>query len=89
MRLPGAALLIVIGLLLLWLATSGNLDRLGIAWDYIVSDATLPGSSSAGGGGSGFANDASGVVDSAAYQAGTLLHGLQPTVGVVQPGGMN
>lgn len=35
MRLPGAALLITIGLFILWLAVTGNFDKLAKAWDYV------------------------------------------------------
>lgn len=42
MRLPGAALLITIGLFILWLAATGNLDRLGKAWDFVRGKSDLP-----------------------------------------------
>lgn len=37
MRIPGAALLITLGLLVLWIATTGKLDKLAGAWDYVRS----------------------------------------------------
>lgn len=43
MRIPGAILLILIGLVVLWLATNGQLDRLGKAASYIVGKSDLPG----------------------------------------------
>lgn len=49
MRLPGAALLIVIGLLLLWAAITGRLDRLATAWDFVKGDSELPAANSGGG----------------------------------------
>lgn len=83
MRIPGAALLIFLGLILLWLATSGNLDRLGKAWaDVISSPALSPESGKTG-------LDSSGILDPAAYHTGMLMHSLTPGVAITQPGGMN
>jgi hypothetical protein len=84
MKLPGAALLIALGLLLLYLATSGNLDRLGKAWSDIVTKAP-----SVDPQGNVTADAASGILDPAAYHTGMLMHSLTPGVGVTQPGGMN
>lgn len=42
MRLPGAALLITIGLVLLWLATTGKIDKLGAAWDWVRDNTPSP-----------------------------------------------
>jgi hypothetical protein len=46
-KIPGAMLLILIGLVVLWLATNGQLDRLGKAWSYVLGHADLPGPSGA------------------------------------------
>lgn len=88
MRLPGAALLIVIGLFVLWLATTGQLDRLATAWDYVKSDKPLPkvaDASGSGSGGSGFFTP-SGVVDSSRYHVSALMQTLDPVTDF-QPGG--
>lgn len=42
MRLPGAALLIVIGMAVLWLAANGKLSRMATAWDYVKGDDSTP-----------------------------------------------
>jgi hypothetical protein len=85
MKVPGAALLIALGLLLLYLATSGNLDRLGKAWSDVINSAPLSPET----GGTSATPAASGILDPAAYHAGALMHSLTPGVGVTQPGGMN
>jgi hypothetical protein len=36
MRLPGAALLIVIGMAVLWLAANGKLSRMATAWNWVT-----------------------------------------------------
>lgn len=41
-KIPGAILLILIGLVVLWLATTGQLDRIGHAWQYVTGKAELP-----------------------------------------------
>lgn len=85
MRLPGAALLITIGLILLYLATSGNLDRLGKAWQTILhpSDANLASGLTAPP-----CDPSSGICDLSKYATQSLLHTLAPTVAVTNPGGM-
>ena len=82
MRLPGAALLITIGLFILWLAATGSLDKLGKAWDFIRSksdlpgpnprDMTLPGNS--------------GIHDFSTYHVETHL--AQPMISTNNPGGL-
>jgi len=86
MRLPGAALLIAIGLILLFIATTGKLDRLGVAWTYITGKTTgnplsmtLPAS----------CDPSSGICDFSKYGTQNLLHAMSPTVAVTNPGGMN
>lgn len=80
MRLPGAALLIALGLLLLYLATSGNLDALGKAWNDVITPKGPSTSPIAG---------TTGILDPSAYHVGMLMHSLDPSVSVVQPGGTN
>jgi multisubunit Na+/H+ antiporter MnhB subunit len=42
MRLPGAVMLITIGMLVLWLAITGKLDRFATAWGYVKGEGELP-----------------------------------------------
>jgi hypothetical protein len=83
MKVPGAALLIALGLLLLYLATSGNLDRLGKAWSDVITKAP-----SVDPQGNVTPDTASGILDPAAYHTGALMHSLTPGVAATQPGGM-
>lgn len=86
MRLPGAALLITIGLVLLWLATSGNLDRLGVAWQTIISDPRL--SPETGGTAKAACDPSKGICDFSNYAVANMLNTLTPEVSSVNPGGM-
>lgn len=82
MRLPGAALLITIGLFVLWLAATGNLQKIGAAWDFIRGKTEkLPASGVAG------PNVASaGIHDFSNYH--TEMHLAQPILSYANPGGM-
>lgn len=87
MRLPGAAMLIAIGLILLWLATSGNLDRLGKAWGTVMgSDLTAANNPI---GIPAACDPSSGICDWSKHGTENLLHTLTPGVAVTNPGGMN
>lgn len=82
-RLPGAALLITIGLFVLYLAASGNLKKIGQAWDFILGKtANIPTS--------GVGNSPTtgiGIHDFSNYHVETHL--MQPTISVTNPGGIN
>lgn len=83
MRLPGAALLITIGLFVLWLAASGNLAKIGQAWDFVRGKTeNLPGSA-------GLSSPFSsiGIHDFSNYHVETHL--AQPIFSVANPGGLN
>lgn len=86
MRLPGATLLIAIGLFILWLASTGKLDQLwtGVAVAQGKVKVPAQGDASAGGGGSGFA-----VLDPSTYHMESMLFALQPSVAMSHPGGMS
>jgi hypothetical protein len=83
MRLPGAALLITIGLLVLWLAASGNLDRLGKAWDYVRGNTQ----SLANNGSAAPCDLSKGICDYSNLHVASLL--TQPDLSFMNPGGMN
>lgn len=83
-RLPGAALLITIGLFILWLAATGNLKKIGAAWDFIRGKTdNLPTS--------GVANNplaaSTGIMDFSNYHVETHL--AQPILSSHNPGGLN
>lgn len=46
MRLPGAALLLAIGLTVLWLAATGSLDKLANVWLYLSGKVDITGAKS-------------------------------------------
>ena len=86
MKLPGAALLIVIGLVLLWLATSGQIDRLGKAWDYVKSGAAnVPADTPAP---AAKPVNLSALMDPATYHMQSMLTVLGP-MAYTNPGGLN
>lgn len=79
-RLPGAALLITIGLFVLWLAASGNLKRIGQSWDFIRGNTNkLPTDTGK--------NLAGGITDFSNYHVETHL--IQPMISGTNPGGLN
>lgn len=83
MRLPGAALLITIGLFILWLASTGNLKKIGAAWDFIRGTTDkLPTS--------GVGNSTvtgAGIHDYSNFHVETHL--AQPIFSYANPGGLN
>lgn len=85
MRLPGAALLIAIGLTILYLASSGNLDRLGKAWALVTSNTPLPDVA----GTSAPCDPSKGICDFSNHAVENLLHSMDPKVSVTNPGGIN
>lgn len=85
MRLPGATLLIAIGLFILWLASTGKLDQLWTGVAVAQGKVKVPAQgASAGGGGSGFA-----VLDPSTYHMENMLFALQPGVAMSHPGGLS
>src|SRR5689334_1170692 len=83
-KLPGAALLITIGLFVLWLATTGNLKKIAQAWDFVRGKTeNLPTSGGAAGSASGF----TGIHDFSNYHVETHL--AQPVISVTNTGGFN
>lgn len=91
MRLPGAALLITIGILLLWIATTGKLDKLGIAWTFITDKSgnitlkeVTPTTAAAPA-----CDPSSGICDYSRYATEGMMHALTPGVAITNPGGMN
>jgi hypothetical protein len=89
MRLPGAALLIVIGLFLLWIATTGKLDKLATAYDYIRDKTPSPESGKTGLPTVKPASNVqalASVVDVPSYHMGNMVNSLAP--GNFEPGGM-
>ena len=82
MRLPGAAMLIVIGMLVLWLAITGKLDRLAASWDYLKGNTdALPAS-----GGSAQSSNLAGVLDQSSWHMQNMVNTLSPTVELVKGG---
>lgn len=82
-RLPGAALLIVIGLFVLWIAATGNLKRIAQAWDFVRGKSeSLPKSTSAVGASRGL----TGITDFSNYHVESML--AQPTLSVTNVGGL-
>lgn len=86
MRLPGATLLIAIGLFILWLASTGKLDQLWTGVAVAQGKVKVPAqdAASGGGGGSGFA-----ALDPATYHMENMLFALQPSVAMSHPGGLS
>lgn len=95
MRLPGAALLIAIGLLILWVAITGRLDKLGEAWTFIKGESdslpieninnTMPGA----GAHSDSVSSASRLTNPDVWHTNTMSLALQPSVSLFNPGGIN
>lgn len=85
MRIPGAATLILLGLLILWLATTGKLDRLWKALGTDTPAATVPGVAAAS---ATTAVNTVQVLDAASYHYGTMLDTLTPGLALDHPGGM-
>lgn len=93
MRLPGAALLIALGLILLWIATTGKIDRLAEAWDFIrnpnknplgkdvTAELTAAPPTTAD-------RVASGVLHPETFHMGSMMETLRP-LSMFSPGGMN
>lgn len=85
MRLPGATLLIALGLFILWLASTGKLDQLWTGVAVAQGKVKVPQQdASAGGGGSGFA-----ALDPSTYHMESMLFALQPSVAMMHPGGLS
>lgn len=83
-KLPGSALLITIGLFVLWLAATGSLKKIGQAWDFIRGKTeNLPSS----GGVAGAMQGATGIHDFSNYHVETHL--AQPSLSVTNTGGLN
>ena len=82
MKLPGGALLITVGLVLLWLATTGRLDRLAAIWPFLTGATDTPGGVASSGGAvgapSGSSNTALAVP--ASFHLGEMVAALTPTV---------
>jgi hypothetical protein len=84
-RIPGATLLIAIGLFTLWLAVTGKLDQLWTGVAVAQGKVKVPAQTAdAGGGGSGFA-----VLDPSTYHMNSMLFALQPSVALSHPGGLS
>lgn len=84
-KLPGAALLITIGLFILWLAASGNLKKIGQAWDFIRGKTeNLP---SSGGIAGAVKSGLTGIHDFSNYHVETHL--AQPSLSTTNVGGLN
>lgn len=83
MRLPGAALLLTIGLLILWLSVTGNIKRLGNAWDYVRGNTQKLGDSNV----ASADPTATGIHDFSSYHVSTHL--VQPDIAATIPGGIN
>ena len=82
-KLPGSALLITIGLFVLWIAATGKLDRIGKAWDFIREKTDkLPGSQP-----NTSSNPNTGLMHFDNYHVETHL--AQPVISATQPGGIN
>jgi len=84
-RIPGAATLILLGLVILWLATTGKLDAL---WK-VLADAQAPVTTPGVAAPSAIpAVQPVQVLDAASYHYGTMLDTLTPGLAVDHPGGM-
>lgn len=83
MRLPGAALLITIGLFVLWLAVNGDFKRLAAAWNYVrgntqnIADGTAAASA---------CDPSKGICDYSNLHVANLL--TQPDLSFMNPGGL-
>lgn len=84
MRLPGAALLIAIGLTVLWLAINGSLDKLGNIWSYIQDKSDLPGPNERDIGNASHA----GIQDFSNVHVGSVLNTIGSGSSLTNPGGM-
>lgn len=83
-RLPGGALMIALGLLVLWLAITGKLDRFASAWRYVTggdpaagtvpAGAVLPPASNSGG--------IHALSSPAVFNSAAMVNSLSPTVGI-------
>jgi hypothetical protein len=78
-RIPGAATLLFLGLLILWLAVTGKLDRLWSGYDVATGKAPLPASTDT-------TQPTAQILDPATYHYGTMLHALTPGVAIAGPG---
>lgn len=78
-RLPGGALLIVIGLLVLWIAITGRLDRFAAAWKFATGapDSTIASTDSLG-----VPASFGGAMLPGTYHAGQTIAALTPTIPV-------
>lgn len=82
MRLPGAALLIAIGLFVLWFSVSGDFTKLAQAWDYIRGNTNnLQTASSAAP-----CDPSKGICDFSNFHVESLL--VQPDLSAMNPGGL-
>jgi hypothetical protein len=80
-KLPGGALLITIGLLLLWLATTGRLDRVKAIWPFLSGATDVPGGVASSGGAVGTSSGISSMLPSV-FHNGSMIAALTPTVKV-------
>lgn len=82
-------MLIVIGLLILWLAITGKLDRAAAAWDFLKGNTpALPavGSSSSSASDSPEVAALSGILDPTTYHMQTMFNTLDPAIPSVKGG---
>lgn len=84
MRLPGAALLITIGLFILWLAVQGDFQKLAAAWDYVRGN--KPSLEPTASNGVAPCDPSKGICDYSNFHVGSLL--TQPDLSFMHPGGI-
>jgi len=87
MRLPGAALLIMIGLVVLWVAATGKLDQLANAWTVLSGKATATAANGANPQAAS-CDPSKGICDYSNFHVANVLNTIGGGASVTNPGGM-
>jgi hypothetical protein len=88
MRLPGAALLLAIGLTILWLAATGSLDKLANVWLYLSGKVDITGAKSDLTVQPASCDPSKGVCDYSNVHVQSLVNSIGSGSSLTNPGGM-
>lgn len=78
MKLTGAALLLAVGILLLWIASTGRLDRMKASWTYLQGKSELPKDATAKPIVKPISNPLNNVLDRPSYYVAEMMDTIQP-----------